>query len=161
VGTSENLASASRTEACRTDFGARADVANQKVELREEELHTQKVQKQAGEVRVRKDVITEHKTVDVPVTHEEVVIERHAAHGTRATGDIAPGQEIRIPVKEEEVRVTKTPVVKEEVTVGKRKVAETKRVAADVKHEELRIDETGDVNVNAPNTTSGRVRRSK
>jgi len=161
LGTSEHLAAASRTEACRTDFGARADLANQKVELREEELHTQKVQKQAGEVRVRKDVITEHKTIEVPVTREEVVIERHAAHGTRAAGDIAPSQEIRIPVKEEEVRVTKTPVVKEEVTVGKRKVTETKRVAADVKHEELRIDETGDVNVNAPNATSGRVRRSK
>lgn len=158
--TSEHLASASRTEACRTDFGGRADVAHQKVELREEKLQTQKVQKQAGEVRIHKDVITEHKTVEVPVTREEIVIERHAAQGARTTGDIAPGQEIRIPVKEEEVHVTKTPVVKEEVTVGKRKVTETKRVSADVKHEELRIDETGDVNVNAPNTTRS-TRKSK
>jgi len=112
------------------------------VQLREEQLHAEKVQKQAGEVRVRKDVITEHKTIEVPVTREEVVIERHAARGATAAGAITGDQEIRIPVKEEEIRVTKTPVVKEEVTVGKRKVTETKHVAADVKHEELRVDDT-------------------
>jgi len=144
--TTDRLAADRTTSAPRTT-AARTGVEGTTVELREEQLHTQKVQKQTGEVRVHKDVITEHKTIEVPVTREEVVIERHAAHGVRpASGDIsnvAAEREIRIPVKEEEVRVTKTPVVKEEVTVGKRKVTETKTVAADVKHEELRVDETG------------------
>jgi len=175
LGTTDTLASASRTEACRTDVGRSntdmgrsnlADTAvlgdaNRKVQLREEELHAQKVQKQAGEVRVHKDVITEHKTIEVPVTREEVVIERHAAHGVAAAGAIGTEREIRIPVKEEEVRVTKTPVVKEEVTVGKRKVTETKHVAADVKREELRVDETGDACVTDPATGRGRTRKSK
>jgi len=175
LGTTDTLAAANRTEACATDVGTRAnvvgqanvaartaDVGTQKVQLREEQLRTEKVQRQAGEVRVHKDVITEHKTIEVPVTREEIVIERHAATGNaRATGGIAPGQEIRIPVKEEEVRVTKTPVVKEEVSIGKRKVTETRTVAADVKHEEIRIDETGDVNVSAPNAAGNRSRRTK
>jgi len=137
---------ADRTASAPRPAAARTGVEGKTVELREEKLEAQKVQKQAGEVRVRKDVITEHKTIEVPVTREEVVIERHAAHGTRAAGDIsdlAADREIRIPVKEEEVRVTKTPVVKEEVTVGKRKTTETRTVAADVKHEELRVEETG------------------
>lgn len=174
LGTTDTLASANRksaseSAACSTgvgrsnlaDTGVRSDVAGQKVQLREEELHAQKVQKQAGEVRVHKDVITEHKTVDVPVTREEVVIERHAAHGVAPAGAIGTEREIRIPVKEEEVVVSKTPVVKEEVTVGKRNVTETKHVAADVKHEELRIDETGDARVTDPVTGRGRTRKTK
>jgi len=164
VGTAEHTTHAAATNpaACRTDVGTHrvADVGTQKVQLREEQLQAQKDVKQAGEVRVRKDVVTERKTIEVPVTREEVVIERHAAPGTRAAGDITTESEIRIPVKEEEVRVTKTPVVKEEVTVGKRKVTETKTVAADVRREELRVDEAGDVNVKGDAAT-GRTRRTK
>jgi uncharacterized protein (TIGR02271 family) len=154
-------ANAMSGSACATNPGAtaRTDVANQKVQLREEQLQAEKQTKRAGEVRVHKDVVTEHKTIDVPVTREEVVIERHAAHGTRAAGDISTDQEIRIPVKEEEVRVTKTPVVKEEVSVGKRSVTENKHVEADVRHEELRVDETGDARVT--DKTTGRTRKSR
>lgn len=137
----------SRTTADRGATAHRSDMSdrdNRTVELREEELQAQKVKKQAGEVKVRKDVVTEHKTVDVPVTHEEVIIERHDAHGKRPAGQVGKvgkEDEIRIPVMDEEVQVTKTPVVKEEVTIGKRKTTEHRKVDADVKHEELRVDD--------------------
>lgn len=137
-------------EACPSGTGAKMTTGNEAtVQLKEEQLHARKENRQVGEVRIHKDVITEHKTIDVPVTREEIVIERRPASGTgrSTTSDMRPGEEIRIPVKEEQVKVEKTAVVKEEVTVGKRKVTETEKVAADVKHEELRVEETGRANV--------------
>jgi uncharacterized protein (TIGR02271 family) len=97
-------------------------------------------------VKVRKEVVTEHKQINVPVEREEVVIERKPAGGRAASGDIK-AEEIRIPVKEERVDVHKEAVVKEEVTVGKRKVQDTQTVSGDVKKEELRVEERGDVRV--------------
>ena len=89
---------------------------------------------------------TEHKTIDVPVEREEVVIEPRPASGHAASGEIRD-EEIRIPVKEEKVNVSKDTVVKEEVSVGKRKVQDTERVSGDVRKEELKVDRQGDVNV--------------
>jgi uncharacterized protein (TIGR02271 family) len=131
----------------------------QTLEVREEQLHARKQPVQTGEVRVRKDVITEHKTLEVPVQREEVVIERHPATG-RAAGDIQPGQEIRIPVKEEQVSVEKEAVVKEEVTVGKRKVQGTEQVSGTVRKEQVRVEQQGDVDVRG-NTGQGGRRNPK
>lgn len=117
----------------------------QKVELKEEELRATKQQVKKGEVRVRKEVVTEHKTLEVPVTREEVVVERRPVRGRRAAADLEGSREIRIPVTEEQVTIEKTPVVKEEVVVGKRKVQDMKRVGGNVRHEEIRIEETGNV----------------
>jgi len=122
--------------------------AGQKVQVREEEMHVRKQPVETGEVRVRKEVHTETKTLEVPVRKEEVVIERHPVAGrTAAAGDIREGQEIRIPVTEEQVRVEKVPVVKEEVTVGKRQVTETEHVAETVRKEEVKVEKTGEVDV--------------
>jgi uncharacterized protein (TIGR02271 family) len=98
-------------------------------------------------VHVRKEVTTEHKNLEVPVTREEVVIERRPAAGRASSSDIRAGEEVRIPVKEEQVHVEKTPVVKEEVTVGKRTVQDTEKVSGTVRKEELRVEEEGDVKV--------------
>jgi uncharacterized protein (TIGR02271 family) len=127
---------------------ATTTAGGQKLELREEQLHAHTRPVEAGEVRVRKDVVTEHKTIDVPVQHEEVVIERHAPSGTRATrGQIRPGEEMRIPVKGEEVVVDKEAVVREEVSVGKRVVQGSKQVSGDVRKEEVRVEREGDVDI--------------
>lgn len=122
------------------------------VELREEELRVEKERVQAGEVRLRKEVVTEERTVEVPVTREEVVIERRPAASGRAGGTINEGEEIRIPLMEEEVRVEKTPVVREEVSLKKQQVQDTERVSETLRREEARIDQTGDANVR---TSSG------
>jgi len=117
-----------------------------KVRLHEEQLQATTQPVKTGEVNVRKEVHTEHQTIQVPVEREEVVIERRPV-GEQATGAEIRSQEIRIPVKEEKVHVTKEAVVKEEVTVGKRKVHDTETVAGTVRKEELKVEETGDVNV--------------
>jgi len=128
----------------------------QTVELREEELHASKRPVETGEVRVRKEVVTEQRNIQVPVTREEVVIERRPASGHTSASDIRPGQEIRIPVKEEQVHVEKETVVKEEVHVGKRKVTDTETVGGTVRKEELRVEQEGDVKVRGDATKKNR-----
>jgi uncharacterized protein (TIGR02271 family) len=120
----------------------------EQIELREEELRAEKQRVEAGEVRLRKEVVKEEKTIEVPVTHEEVVVEKHSVTGRRpADGEIGEDEEIRIPVMEEEVRVEKTPVVREEVSLKKRQVQSTEQVSDTVKREEAWVDSTGDAHV--------------
>ena len=133
----------------RTDVRSVDTDANRRIQLKDEQLSAVKHDREAGEVRVRKDVVTEHKTIDVPVRHEEVVIERHPVEGRAAATPIRDGEEIRIPVREEVVDVQKKAVVREEISVGKRDVVENERVAGDVRHEEVRIEREGDVDVNS------------
>lgn len=135
------------------------DRGRERIELREEELRATKEQVKAGEVRVRKEVVEEEKSIDVPVTREEVVIERHPVSGRPVTGSIKEGEEIRVPLTEEEVRVEKRPVVKEEITVGKRKVQETETVRDTVRREEARIEEQGAARVRNPWKGTERRRR--
>ena len=51
-------------------------------------------------------------------------------------------QEIRVPLKQEQVQVTKQPYVKEEVAVKKKPVTETKTVSDQVTSEEVRVKGT-------------------
>ena len=118
------------------------------MQVKEEEMRVRKQPVETGEVRVRKEVHTEHRTVEVPVKKEEVVVERHPASGRAAsTSDLKSGEEIRVPVREEQVHVEKTPVVKEEVTIGKREVTDTERVSGTVRKEELKVEKKGDVDL--------------
>ena len=130
-----------------------------RIELREEELRARTEAVKAGEVRVRKEVVTEEKTIDVPVTREEVVIERHPAQGEPVSGKIKEGEEIRVPITEEQVRVEKRPVVKEELTVGKRRIQETETVRDTVQREEARVEERGAARVREP--WRGKERRGR
>jgi uncharacterized protein (TIGR02271 family) len=116
------------------------------VQAREEQLKVRKTPVES-EVRVRKEVHTEHKTIDVPVQREEVVIERHAVSGQKAAdGSIGEGQELRIPVRDEQVHVDKQAVVTEEVKVGKRKTQENKQVGGTVRKEEIIVEKDGNPN---------------
>ena len=134
----------------------------QSVELREEVLnaHTDKVQ--TGEVTLRKEVVTETKSIDVPVRREEVVIERHAVSGAAATNaDFSATEEVlRVPVMEEQVVVQKNAVVTEEISLGKREVTETQHVTDTVRREEAYIENPDQVDVlergAAANTTPTR-----
>jgi uncharacterized protein (TIGR02271 family) len=118
------------------------------VRLHEEQLRAHKQPVETGEVRVQKEVHTEHRTLDVPVTKEEVVVERRPASGQPASSsDLREGETIRVPVHEEQVHVEKQPVVKEEIGVGKRVVRDTERVEDTVRKEEAHIEKKGDVDV--------------
>ena len=132
------------------DSTATAEVdQDYRIQLRGEVLRTFKERVQRGEVRLRKEVVTENKTVEVPVTREELVVERVPVSGQEAAnaGEIGSDEEIRVPLSEERARVEKQPVIQDEVRVGKRAVQKTERVSEDVQHEELRVDKHGDVEV--------------
>ena len=118
------------------------------IELREEELRVEKERVEAGEVRLRKEVVKENKTIDVPVTHEEVVVERRPVGDRRpASGKIGNDEEVRIPVMKEQVQVEKTPVVREEVSLKKQQVQDSRQVSETVKREEAWVDTSGTAEV--------------
>ncbi len=130
----------------RTDTDYAQDEYHQprSLRLREEQLNVSKERVQSGEVNLRKEVISEQKTVNVPVTHEEVVIERHAVtDGSIDNTPIGEGETIRVPVSEEQVNVSKDTVVTGEVGISKRAVQETQQVTDTVRREEARIDQQG------------------
>jgi uncharacterized protein (TIGR02271 family) len=130
------------------------------MQVKEERLHAEKRPVETGGVTVSKEVHTETKTLEVPVQREEVVIERNPVHGRAAAGgvaagDIREGEQLRIPVREEQVNVSKDAVVTEEVKVGKRVVQDTERVSGQVRKEEVKIEKTGDVDVKTRGTGKG------
>ena len=134
-------------QASATELGRDRTEGSERLELREEELDVDTREVQAGEVRVRKEVHTEQRNIEVPVTREEVVIERHPVSGRDASSQDLGDEEIRIPLMEEEVDVQKRAVVREEIEVGKRSVQDTKTVSDTVRREEATVESTGDVGV--------------
>jgi uncharacterized protein (TIGR02271 family) len=123
------------------------DAYDRTLQLHQERLRIDKEQVGAGEVAVRKEVVSERQKVDVPVEREEVVISRRPASGA-ARGRIEEKQEeIRIPVKEERVKVTKETAPTEEVTVGRRKVKGVEHVDETVRREEVKTEPKGGARV--------------
>jgi uncharacterized protein (TIGR02271 family) len=128
----------------------------ERIKLREEELRVRKQVVETGEARLHKDVVIEPKSIDVPVTHEEVYVERRPGSGLPSDQPITEGETYRIPVREEQVIIEKQPVEREEVSFGKRPVQETQRVTDTVQREEAYIEQTGDVNVRDRDIEQGR-----
>ena len=121
---------------------------NQTLQLWEEELQARKESVETGRVRLGKDVVEEQQTLQVPVTREEVTIERHPVERRPSEGSIEESnQTVRIPVHEEQVQVEKRAVVTEEIEIGKRQVQETERVSETVRREEARVEHEGDVDI--------------
>ncbi len=119
-----------------------------RVQRTEEELRAGVRQREAGSVNVRKRVRTDHERLRVPKRREEVSVERVPVEESRTSGSgtATPGtesteDEIRIPVVEEEVVVEKKPVVKEEIRIRKNTVEEEEVVQADVRKEEIEVDD--------------------
>jgi uncharacterized protein (TIGR02271 family) len=115
--------------------------SERRIQLISEVLRVRKERVQSGEVRLRKEIHTETQNIQVPVTREEIVIERSAVSGENpATAEIGADSEIRVPLSEERVQVDKVPVVREEVRIGKRPVSETQTVSDQVRREELDVE---------------------
>jgi uncharacterized protein (TIGR02271 family) len=121
----------------------------QHMRLHAEHLQASKQPAQVGEVILRKEIVTEQESIDIPVSHEEVIIERRSLAGdVAAAGErLEAGQEIHIPVSEERVDVTKRVVTTEEFVVGKRELQETRHFTDSVQHEEARLEQKGDAHV--------------
>lgn len=91
-----------------------------KIPLTDEKLDVSK-ESQDDTLKITKEPVKETKTVHVPLTHEEVTIEkRPPSEDTQAETPVSSEQTIDIPVKKEEIgEVSKTPYVREEAVVRK------------------------------------------
>ncbi len=117
--------------------------SEKRIQLRSERLTVDKEAVPNGVAEIRKDVISQQQSIDVPTIREELFIERRPVSSETASLDQTPigqGETIRIPLTREEIRVTKRPVVTEEVLVGKRAISETQRVNETVREERLVTD---------------------
>jgi uncharacterized protein (TIGR02271 family) len=92
------------------------------------------------EATITKEPMTETKTMEVPVTHEEMTIERRPAGQSTGERPSSTKTEVKVPLSKEEVEVTKEPYVKEEVVVKKEPVTETKTVSDTVTSERVDLE---------------------
>ena len=119
------------------------EVDDKKIRLRSEELGVSKNLVEVGDVELSKEIIEEQKIVDVPVNHEEVVIERHSIDNEASDSPITDEETIHIPISEEQVQVDKHTVVTGEVEAHKREVEETKHIEKTLKREEAHVNRDG------------------
>jgi uncharacterized protein (TIGR02271 family) len=114
----------------------------------EEELDIERSRREAGRVRLRKHVVTDHVTKTVPVQREEVHVEREpitdgnvqdATSGPDLTED-----EHEVVLHEEEVDVEKRTVPKERIRLEKDVHTDEREVSEDLAREEIDVIEDGD-----------------
>ncbi|HEX9059917.1 MAG TPA: YsnF/AvaK domain-containing protein [Clostridia bacterium] len=123
------------------------NVEDGKLYLRKEELDISKNKVKVGEVEISKEIVEEQKVVDVPVTQEEVIIERRAIDNEPSDLPIGVEETIHIPVSEETVEVGKRTVVTGEVSANKRQKEETRQVRETLNREEARLRKEGNPNI--------------
>ncbi|NNG19352.1 PRC and DUF2382 domain-containing protein [Naumannella sp. ID2617S] len=113
---------------------------------REEELRVGTESHTAGKARLRKHVVTDTETVEVPVKREELHIEREPLSDAEAKrgGKIGDGGEEQVvTLREERAVVDKEVVGKEKVNIGKQTVTDTETVTEDVRKEKIDLDTDG------------------
>ena len=110
----------------------------------EEELRVSKVPREAGRVRLRKWVETEDVSHVVPVTHEEVRVERQPVNAANVDEALAEAQlsetEYEVVLHEEEVVAAKVTVPKERVRVEKTVVTEEQPIEDSLRKERVDIE---------------------
>ncbi|MDL0402736.1 PRC and DUF2382 domain-containing protein [Corynebacterium lehmanniae] len=139
---------AERREFADTD---RRDVAdNGEIIRSEEQLNVSKDRVETGQVRLRKYVVNETETVEVPVEREEVrVVREPITDADRANYDGNIGeQEASVTLSEDRVNVSKESVPVEKVSLEKDTVRDTERVSEEVRKERFETDGIveGDIN---------------
>jgi len=112
----------------------------------EEQLHVGTEQVPVGRARLRKHVVTENQSVTVPVSHEEVTLEREPITESNA-GQARSGPELSDAEHEVELTAERPVVDKETVPVERVRldtetVTDEQRVSADVRKEQIEFDES-------------------
>lgn len=110
----------------------------------EEQLNIGTQTVETGKVRLRKYVVTEHVTQEVPVRHEEVRIEREpitdANRNDATNGPEISEEEHEMTLHAERVVVEKEAVPVEHVRLGTETVTETEEVNEEVRKEQIDTD---------------------
>jgi uncharacterized protein (TIGR02271 family) len=113
----------------------------------EERLHVGTEKVQTGRARLRKYVVTENQQVNVPVSREEVRLEREPITdgnvGDALSGPDISEEEHEVILTEERPVVEKETVPVERVRLGTETVTDTERVDADLRKEEIELEDAG------------------
>lgn len=110
------------------------------VVVKDEHLNVGTERRASGRVRLRKQAYTTTETVEVPVTREEVVVERESVDPNSAEARTAGRDgDVEVTTYEETPVVNKT-VDAEKVSLGKRQVQDTETVTEEVRHEDVKVD---------------------
>jgi uncharacterized protein (TIGR02271 family) len=111
----------------------------------EEQLNVGTQQVEAGRARLRKYVVTEQQTVTVPVSHEEVRIEREpiteANRGEALDGPDISEEEHEVILHAEQPVVAKETVPVERVRMGTETVSEQQQVTGEVRKEQIEVED--------------------
>jgi uncharacterized protein (TIGR02271 family) len=106
-----------------------------RIPLIEERLNVSK-STSTSEATIIKEPVTETKTIEVSVMHEEIVIEKRsatAAEGNASTLENPPSKTtrtlIRVPLIHEVVKIKKEPYVRQEIVIRKKPRTETKTIS--------------------------------
>ena len=122
---------------------------------------TEKVE--AGRARLRKYVVTEQQAVQVPVSREEVRLEREpitdANRGEALAGGTITEEEHEVVLHEERPVVTTEAVPVERVRLGTETVTEQESVTGEVRKEQVELDDST-VTGTGTGTGTGTERRS-
>jgi uncharacterized protein (TIGR02271 family) len=116
----------------------------------EEHLRVGTETREAGRARLRKHVVTEHQQATVPVSHEEVTLEREpiteANRGAAYDGPAISEEEHEVTLHAERPVVDTEAVPVERVRLGKETVTDQQTVGGEVRKEEIELD-TGDTSI--------------
>jgi uncharacterized protein (TIGR02271 family) len=111
----------------------------------EEELRVGTTQRERGRARLRKYVVTEDQQVTVPVSREEVRVEREpitdANLDAATSGPAISEEEHEVTLREEQVVVDKRAVPKERVRLDKDTVTEQRQVSEEVRKEQIEVED--------------------
>jgi uncharacterized protein (TIGR02271 family) len=110
----------------------------------EERLNVGTRQEEVGRARLRKYVVTENATETVPVSHEEVRVEREpiteANAGSAMDGPAISEEEHEVTLRAERPVVEKEAVPVERVRLDKQTVQDQEQVNADLRKEQIEVD---------------------
>jgi uncharacterized protein (TIGR02271 family) len=131
------------TQSTTTTTAAQDMNVEKPIPVIEEKLEVSK-KETIQEAKIIKKPKIEFKTVEVELTYEELIIEKRPVEGnisaSSSTVEMAQSKtEISIPLKREDVIVSKKPYVKEEILIKKVPVSETKRISEKLISEKISI----------------------
>ena len=148
AATDADAAGKHHADAAANTDAAPAAAADGEMIRSEEQLNVDKQRVESGQVRLRKYVVHDTETVEVPVEREEVRVSREPiteADRANFTGDIGE-QEASVTLHEERVNVSKESVPVEKVSLDKDVVRDTEQVTEDVAKERIETDGVVDEN---------------
>ena len=109
----------------------------------EEELTATVRPVETGAVRIRKRIVSEDRVIEVPVTEDEIRVERRIVDRPLGGGATEAVEQIiiEVPLRKETVDVEKRAHATEEIVVTKDVIQRTERITDSVRREEVRVDE--------------------